>query len=104
MSTSSNIYHSLAIGLAIKTIFGAVLGGFNDGFNVLNNEFELEKSGLSDTLSSPTQTPDTQTADPTAPPIDRNGTICLTGAGSREFDDLGHVCGVVLTTSVIFNL
>ena len=48
MSTPSNIYHSLANELAIKTIFGAVLGGFNDCFNVLNNEFELEKSGLSD--------------------------------------------------------
>ena len=36
---------------------------FYDGLYVFNNEFELEKSGLSDTLLS--STPQTKTADPT---------------------------------------
>ena len=88
-----------AIVLAIATIIGAVFelksrdfAGFNDYFNVFNNEYELENSDLSnDEYGSLCH----HTSDITSPPNNTGFNLCPTGVGLREVHDLGYIFDVV---------
>ena len=82
-----------AIVLPIATIIDAVFAlksrgfaGVEDYFNVFNNEFNLEKSDLINNEYGPLW-PQTQTHTQTGHP---------SGAGLREFNDLGYVFDVIL--------
>ena len=97
----------LAIGLAIATIFDAVFAiksresvGFNNAFNVLNNDFKLElEYDLRDVLSSP---PNDTICAPADTPIPA---FCLhpTSIGLAEFGDLEYIFDVVFDENEFSN-
>ena len=89
----------LAIATTTDGVFGLKsrdFGDFNAGFNVfnneINNEFELENSGLSNDEYGPLCH---HTSDITSPPNDTGFNLCPTGVGLREFHDLGYIFAVV---------
>ena len=105
----------LAIGLTIATTFGCSFGSISRGFgsfNVknnifsseINNECELEKSGLINGYDNGPLLPQTrtQTAHPSAPPNDTVFNLNLIGAGLREFNVYGYVFDVVLNENEFY--
>ena len=101
----------LAIVLSIATIFGDLfesesrdVGGFNDCFNVLNNDFKLElECDLRDVLPSPIFNTIGATAHISAPVIDSNYQLGPTGVGLHDFDINGHLFDVVFNENEFNN-
>ena len=87
-----------AVGLAIATVFECVFdlksrefGGFKNNFNVLNNEFKLEKSGLNNDCNNGSLCSDT-----TSPPNNTVFNFESIRAGLFEFNVCGYVLDVML--------
>ena len=101
LCASSQIFILLfpAIVVVIATIFSDIFDGFNNVFNVLNNEFEWKKSGLSNNeydvcgvLSSTNNTMDTLVFN-----------YGPTGVGLRVFNINRYVFNAVLSAPTVTN-
>ena len=102
-SQTTFILFILAIELAIATIFGQAesgeSSGFNEYFNVLNNDFELEpECDFCDVLSSPAIDTINATADTRATGFN----LHTTGVGLAKFDNLGcDLCAVLSAPATV---